>query len=71
MIVGAAIYLVIVAQYTVRFGDLMRDGYLHNVFGVSVPAMITTFHQNIGSALGLAFLGAAIRRNTEDAIASF
>jgi O-antigen ligase len=58
LIVGAAIYLVIVAQYTVRFGDLMRDGYLHNVFGVSVPAMITTFHQNIGLALGLASLGA-------------
>ena len=58
LIVGAAIYLLNVAQYTVRFGDLMRDGYLHNVFGVTVPAMITTFHQNIGSALGLAFLGA-------------
>src|SRR6516164_8814869 len=58
LIVGAAIYLLIVAQYTVRFGDLMRDGYLHNVFGVTVPAMITPFHQNIGAALGLASLGA-------------
>src|SRR6516165_6687220 len=58
LIIGAAIYLLIVAQYTVRFGDLMRDGYLHNLFGVTVPAMISTFHQNIGSVLGLASLGA-------------
>jgi O-antigen ligase len=58
LIVEAAIYLLIVAQYTVRFGDLMRDGYLHNLFGVTVPELITTFHQNIGSALGLASLGA-------------
>ena len=56
LIAGAAIYLLIVAQYTVRFGDLMRDGYLHNVFGVTVPAMITTFHQNTSARLsGLRF----------------
>ena len=52
----AAVYLLIVAQYTIRFGDLMRDGYLHNVFNVSVPALITTFHQNIGVSLGLSAL---------------
>ena len=54
----AAIYLVVVAQYTIRFGDLMRDGYLHNVFGVAIPALITTFHQNIGTSLGLAAIAA-------------
>jgi hypothetical protein len=36
----------------------MRDGYLHNLFGITVPAMITTFHQNIGSVLGLASFSA-------------
>jgi O-antigen ligase len=58
LIAGAAIYLLIVAQYTVRFGDLMRDGYLHDVFGVGNPTMMVTLHQNIGAVLGLASLGA-------------
>jgi O-antigen ligase len=52
----AASYLAVVAEYTVRFGDLMRDGYLHDIFNVGVPAIAITFHQNIGVALGLAVL---------------
>jgi O-antigen ligase len=59
MLLGAAaIYLAVIAQYTVRFGDLMRDGYLHDVFGVGEPAVFVTFHQNIGEVLGLAALAA-------------
>lgn len=53
---AAAIYLIVIVQYIVRFGDLMRDGYLHDVFGVGEPAVSITFHQNIGMVLGLAAL---------------
>ena len=52
----AASYLAVFAEYTVRFGDLMRDGYLHDIFNVGVPAIAVTFHQNIGMLLGLAVL---------------
>ncbi len=55
---AAAIYSITIAQYAVRFGDLMQDGYLHDVFGVGDPAMAVTFHQNMGTVLGLAALAA-------------
>ena len=59
MLLGAAaVYSIVIAQYTLRFGDLMRDGYLHDVFGVGISAIFITFHQNIGSILGLAALAA-------------
>jgi len=59
MLLGAAaIYLVVIVQYTLRFGDIEQDGYLHDIFGVGDPDIFGTFHQNIGSALGLAALAA-------------
>jgi O-antigen ligase len=58
LLAQAAIYVIILAQYTFRFGDLMRDGFLQDVFGVGVPELVTTFHQNIGTALALALLSA-------------
>jgi len=59
MLLGAAtIYLIVIAQYTLRFGDLMRDGYLHDIFGVGVSTVFITFHQNIGNLLGVATLAA-------------
>jgi hypothetical protein len=59
MLLGAAaIYLAVIVQYTVRFGDLEKDGYLHDIFGVGDPALFVTFHQNIGLVLGLAALAA-------------
>jgi O-Antigen ligase len=54
----AAGYLIIIAQYVIRFGDLMHGGYLHDIFNVGVGAMVSTFHQNIGAGLGLATLAA-------------
>jgi len=57
VLMGFAVsYLAVVAEYSVRFGDMMRDGYLHDIFNVGVPAIAITFHQNIGMALGLAVL---------------
>jgi O-antigen ligase len=58
LLAQAAIYLIIIAHYTFRFGDLMRNGFLQDVFGVGVPELVTTFHQNIGTALALALLAA-------------
>jgi O-antigen ligase len=58
LLAQAAIYVVIIAQYTLDFGDLMRGGFLQDVFGVGVPELVTTFHQNMGTALGLALLSA-------------
>ncbi len=55
---AAAMYSIMIVQYAIRFGDLMNDGYLHDVFGVGDPAIFVTFHQNIGTTLGLAALAA-------------
>ncbi|MBV8696553.1 MAG: O-antigen ligase family protein [Bradyrhizobium sp.] len=52
----AASYVLVIAQYTVRFGDPMRAGYLEDIFNIGVVAVSITFHQNIGVALGLAVL---------------
>jgi O-antigen ligase len=52
----AVSYMVVVAQYTIRFGDPMRGGYLQDIFNIGVVALTITFHQNIGMALGLAVL---------------
>src|SRR4029077_16299600 len=56
IVAQAAIYVVIIAQYAFRFGDPMRNGFLQDVFGVGVPELVTTFHQNMGTALALALL---------------
>jgi O-antigen ligase len=58
LIAFAASYLVVIVQYTIRFGDLMRDGYLHDIFNVGIGSMVSTFHQNIGAGLGLGTLAA-------------
>lgn len=59
MLLGAAaIYLIAIFHYIIRFGDLERDGYLQDVFGFGDPAVFITFHQNIGFVLGLALLAA-------------
>jgi O-antigen ligase len=55
---AGAVYLIVIAQHLVRFGDLMRDGFIHDVFGVGEPAIYLTFHQNIGFVLGLTTLAA-------------
>ncbi|SRR6266404_440883 len=55
---AAAIYSIIVVQNIARFGDLMQNGFLQDVFSVRDPAIFATFHQNIGIVLGLAALAA-------------
>jgi O-antigen ligase len=55
----AAVYVAVIVEYTIRFGDLMRDGYLHDIFGIGISSRyVTTFHQQIGESLSLAILAA-------------
>jgi O-antigen ligase len=59
MLLGAAaIYLIVIAEYSVRFGDLMKNGRVNDIFGVGDPVVFITFHQNIGIVLGLGALAA-------------
>lgn len=59
MLVGAAaIYSIAIVQYAARFGDLMRDGFIHDVFGVGSAEIYLALHQNIGDVLGLAAIAA-------------
>jgi O-antigen ligase len=59
MLLGAAaIYAFVIVRYTILFGDLEKDGYLHDIFGVGEPALFVVFHQEIGILLGLAALAA-------------
>lgn len=53
---AGTVYLMIIIQFTARFGDLVREGHLQDVFRVGDPAVFATFHQNIGIVLGLAAL---------------
>jgi O-antigen ligase len=59
MLVGAgATYAIVIIQHAARFGKLMQEGHLQDIFGVKDPAVFITFHQNIGIVLGLAALAA-------------
>jgi hypothetical protein len=58
LLAQAAIYLIVVVQYTVRFGDLMEGGVLHDIFDLKNSIFMSTFHQQIGTSFGLATLAA-------------
>lgn len=58
LLAGAVAYVLIIVQHTLRFGDVMRDNHINDVFGVGNPTMYNTFHQNIGLGLSLGLLAA-------------
>jgi hypothetical protein len=59
LLAQAAIYLIVVLQYSVRFGDPMRDGYLHDIFGLGISSVfVTTLHLQMGMSVALALLAA-------------
>jgi O-antigen ligase len=58
LLAAAAVYVFVIARYTILFGDLEQDGYLHDIFGVVKPALFVALHQEIGITLGLAALAA-------------
>jgi O-antigen ligase len=56
LLAGAVAYVLIIVQHTIRFGDVMRDNHINDIFAVGNPVMFNTFHQNIGLGLGLGLL---------------
>jgi len=52
------IYALIILSHMVRFGDVMRGNHINDVFGVGVPIIFNTFHQNIGLVLAIGLLAA-------------
>src|SRR5262249_33586269 len=58
VLVFASVYLIVIIQYMFRFGDLMRNGLLRDLFGIGDGNIYATFHQNIGVTVGLGALAA-------------
>lgn len=59
MLLGAAaVYVIMIAQYAFRSGDLMQGGVIHDVFGVGSADIYLALHQNIGNILGAAAIAA-------------
>jgi O-antigen ligase len=58
LLAAAAFYAIVIINYTVRFGDLMKGGYIDDILGVGDLAVFIAFHQKIGIVLALAALAA-------------
>jgi O-antigen ligase len=58
LLAAAAFYAIVIINYTVRFGDLMKGGYINDILGVGDMATFIAFHQKIGIILALAALAA-------------
>lgn len=50
-------YAIIYGQYAIRFGDIARDGFPDDVFGLGL-AMASAIHQQVGSQMALAAIAA-------------
>lgn len=50
-------YVIIYGQYAIRFGDIARDGFSEDVFGIGL-AMALAIHQQVGSQMALATIAA-------------
>jgi O-antigen ligase len=71
LLLQAAVYVFYIARYTIRFGDIMHNGYLNDVFDLRVPWLVPALHQHMGIALGLAFLSALGLRSKRLRLAAF
>jgi O-antigen ligase len=64
---AAAIYAALLAVHALRYGRIMAGIDIDDIFGIGVPEIYITMHQNIGLVLGvgaLAILGIASNRIT-------
>ena len=64
----ATIYAALLALHALRFGGVTTGINIDDIFGIGVPAIYITFHQNIGFGLrlgALALLGLASNRITQ------
>lgn len=69
----ASVYTAMLALHALRFGGITAGGNIDDIFGIGVPAIYITFHQNIGFMLGvaaIAALGLASHRVTKILAAS-
>jgi O-antigen ligase len=55
---AAAIYAALLALHAQRFGGVTKGINIDDIFGIGVPAIYITFHQNIGLVIGLGALAA-------------
>jgi O-antigen ligase len=58
LLLQGVVYLFAIVRYAYSFGDVMRNGYLQDVFGIGVEGLYIALHQHIGIAFSLAFLAA-------------
>jgi O-antigen ligase len=68
LLAAATIYVALLVQHALRFGGVTTGASIDDIFGIGVPAIYITFHQNIGFGLGLgalAALGMASNRTTK------
>ncbi|KRR18511.1 O-antigen ligase family protein [Bradyrhizobium retamae] len=54
----ATIYVAVLALHALRFGGVTTGINIDDIFGIGVPAIYITFHQNIGFVLGVGILAA-------------
>lgn len=69
----ASVYTAMLTLHALRFGGITAGGNIDDIFGIGVPAIYITFHQNIGFILGvaaIAALGLASHRVTKILVAS-
>src|SRR5882724_545209 len=73
LLAAATIYAALLVQHALRFGGVTKGVSIDDIFGIGVPAIYITFHQNIGFVLGLGALaafGLASNRTTKMLAAS-
>jgi hypothetical protein len=58
LLAQAAVYSIFLVHYALLFGDVFKNGYLQDVFGVRDGALAIALHQHIGIAFGMAALAA-------------
>jgi hypothetical protein len=56
LLAAATIYAALIVEHALRFGGVTTGGSIDDIFGIEVPAIYITFHQNVGFVLGLGTL---------------
>jgi O-antigen ligase len=68
LVAAATTYATLLVQHALRFGGVTTGASIDDIFGIGVPEIYITFHQNIGFVLGLgalALFGLASNRTTK------
>lgn len=57
LLIQGIAYAIIYGQYAIRYGDIARDGFSEDVFGIGL-ALALAIHQQVGSQMALATIAA-------------